>query len=42
MGFEGAVTIAGGRVHPGDDPYTLKRIRMNEGITIEEFANLVA
>ena len=37
-GFLCAFTTEYGKVHPGDDPYLLPRIRVNGGCTPEEFA----
>ena len=40
-GFLIAVTTANGKVHPGDDPYLLKRVRINGNISLEAFKSLL-
>jgi peptidoglycan/xylan/chitin deacetylase (PgdA/CDA1 family) len=42
LGFKMAVTIENRRAYVGDDPLALPRVRMNEGVTMDEFAAYVS
>ncbi|MDD6298884.1 polysaccharide deacetylase family protein [Hornefia butyriciproducens] len=40
-GFRVAFTTAYGKIHPGDDPYLLSRVRVNGNISLETFRKMI-
>ena len=40
-GFKVAVTTQYGKVYPGQDPYALRRMRVNGGNSLEDYKTLL-